>query len=139
MALIGILDKGIALVHGTAGHTAILGENGLHIRLLHHSCVEVSNEDPRVDGLGVILVGYIACLDLQGHDGNLEVGRGEREYKHNYETGCPGWAQGLLMAHILTKLDCSLLAFLHSSTPIAPSLPVSVILLCYQELPHTGC
>lgn len=72
MALVGILDKGIALVHRTAGHTAILGEDGLHIWLLHHSCVEVSNENPRVDGFGVILVGYIARLDLQGHVGHLK-------------------------------------------------------------------
>ena len=64
MALVGILHKGIALVHRTAGHTAILGEDSLHIRFLHHGCVEVSNEDPRVDRLGVILVGYVACLDL---------------------------------------------------------------------------
>lgn len=117
MALIGILDKGIALVHRTAGHTAILGEDGLHIRLLHHSCVEVSDENPRVDGFGVILVGYVACLDLQGHGGHLKK-------ESHCEAGNPGWAQGLPMAHNLTKLDCFVPSYTHA--PTASSFPIFV-------------
>lgn len=57
--------QGIALVHRTTPATRpYLEKDGLHIWLLHHSCVEFSNDQLMV---GVILVGYILRLDLQGH------------------------------------------------------------------------
>lgn len=72
--LTGVLDKSVALVHGTAQHPAIFGEDALHVWLLHHCCVQVANKHPRVDGLWICLVGHIAGLDLQRHAG--EIGEG---------------------------------------------------------------
>lgn len=65
MPLVGVLYEGIALVNRAAHHSSVLGENGLHIRLLDHGCIEIANEDSGVDGLGVILVRDVACLHLQ--------------------------------------------------------------------------
>lgn len=67
--LAGVLDEGVALVHGAAQHPAILGEDALHIWLLHHCCVQVADKHPWVDGLWVCLVGHITGLDLQRHAG----------------------------------------------------------------------
>lgn len=69
--LAGVLDEGVALVHRAAQHAAVLGEDALHVRLLHHGCVQVANEHPRVDGLWIRLVGHVAGLDLQRHAGEM--------------------------------------------------------------------
>lgn len=88
MSLAGILDKGIALVHGAAQHTAILGEDTLHVWLLHHSCVEVANKHPGIDGFWICLVGHITGLDLQWHAG--EIGQGSGWQMDGWERG-NGW------------------------------------------------
>lgn len=67
--LAGVLDEGVALVHGASQDPAVLGEDALHVRLLHHRRVQVADEDPRVDGLRVRLVGHVAGVDLQRHAG----------------------------------------------------------------------
>lgn len=63
--LVGVLYEGVALVNRAAHHPAVLGENGFHIGLLDHGCVEIANEDSGVNGLGVILVCDVARLHLQ--------------------------------------------------------------------------
>ena len=59
--LIGILDKGVALVDRAAYYLAILGEDGLNICLGDQQGVEVANKHPRVERAGVRLVGDVAA------------------------------------------------------------------------------
>lgn len=68
--LVGELHKGIALVHGAANHLAVLGENGLHVRLGDQQGVEVADEDAGIEGVRVRLVGDVAA----GHGAGVEGG-----------------------------------------------------------------
>ena len=54
----------------TADDLAVLGEDGLHVGLGDQQGVEVADEDARVEGAGVGLVGHVAA----GH----EAGGGRR-------------------------------------------------------------
>lgn len=84
--LAGVLDKSVALVHGATQHAAILGEDALHVRLLHHRRVQVANEDPRVDGLWIRLVGHVTGLDLQRHAGEMGGGSDDKRMDAGRET-----------------------------------------------------
>ena len=65
--LADVLNKGVSLVHRAAHDLAVFGEDGLDVRLGDHGCVEVADEDARVEGARVILVGHVAGLGLPGH------------------------------------------------------------------------
>ena len=67
--LIGELNEGVALVDGAAHDFAVFGEDGLYIRLGDQQGVEVADEDPRVKGAGVGLVGDVAAGHQAGGGG----------------------------------------------------------------------
>ena len=48
-------------MHGAAHHLAVLGEDGLHVRLGDQQGVQVADEDAGVKGVGVRLVGDVAA------------------------------------------------------------------------------
>lgn len=58
--LVGVLNEGVALVDGAAHDLAILGKDGLHVRLGDQQRVQVADEDPRVERAWVRLVGDVA-------------------------------------------------------------------------------
>lgn len=64
-------------MHGAADHLAVLGEDGLHVRLGDQQGVEVANEDAGVEGVGVRLVGDVAA----GHGAGVGEGGGGRSEK----------------------------------------------------------
>lgn len=76
--LVGVLNEGVALVDGAAHDLAVLGEDGLDIRLGDQQGVEVPDEDPGVEGALVGLVGDVAA----GH----QAGGGGRATATNTQT-----------------------------------------------------
>lgn len=58
--LVGVLHEGVALVDGAAHDLAILGEDGLDVRLGDQQRVQVADEDSRVQRARVRLVGDVA-------------------------------------------------------------------------------
>lgn len=75
VSLAGVLDEGVAFVHGAAENPSVLGKDALDIGLLHHRCVQVADKHPGVDGFGVCLVRHVTGLDLQRHAGELVDGQ----------------------------------------------------------------
>jgi len=67
--LVGVLNKGVALVDRAAYDLAILGEDGLDVRLGDQQGVEVANKDPGVEGAWVSLVGDVAAGHQAGGGG----------------------------------------------------------------------
>jgi len=86
VALVGELHEGEALVHGAAHDLAVLGEDGLHVRLGDQQRVQVADEHPRVEGARVRLVG-----DVAGH----QAGGGGRATERGEQ------ATFIIMSHVL--------------------------------------
>lgn len=76
--LIGVLDEGVALVHGAADDLPVLGEDGFHVGLGDQQGVEVADEDAGVEGAGVRLVGHVAAGHQAGGGGRRQTRRTER-------------------------------------------------------------
>lgn len=60
VALVHILHKRKALVHGATHNLAVLGEDGFDVGFLDHEGIEVSDEDAGIEGTGICLVGDVA-------------------------------------------------------------------------------
>lgn len=54
-------------MHRAAHNLAVFGKDCLNVSLGYHGRVEVANEDARVEGAWVILVGHVAGLGLPSH------------------------------------------------------------------------
>lgn len=67
--LIGVLNEGVTLVDRAPYDFAILGENGLYIRLGDQQGVEVTDKDPWVEGAWVGLIGDVAAGHQAGGGG----------------------------------------------------------------------
>lgn len=51
----------------TAHNLAVFGKDGLNVSLGYYGCVEVADENARVKGARIILVGHVAGLGLPSH------------------------------------------------------------------------
>ncbi len=55
-----VLHEGVALVHRDADDASIALEHALHVVLGQRERVEIADEYPRVDGVRIVGVGYVA-------------------------------------------------------------------------------
>lgn len=67
MSLTHVLYKRVTFVHRAANYFPILCKDCFDVTFFDNGCVQIADEDSRVDGLWVILIGDIAGLCFAGH------------------------------------------------------------------------
>lgn len=70
-------------MHRASHDLPIFGKDGLNVALGHHGSVEVADEDARVEGARVILVGHVAGLVLPCHPSPAALPAGRHDIQRD--------------------------------------------------------